>query len=188
MRSLDLRQTRPKRSHVAKKREEDTTWTCNRCTLAHNSSTSQNCRACGAKRQRKRDDVSDLSYNPVHTLAMYVPLSLFLQLHTNPTNSTRKRGLVKPPPPKLTDKEWTNIETQSKTRHQESCPICREQFKLSEQVILSCGHVFHRQCLRSFERFVRTSKRSCPICRKQNCTLLYLHKYVSYRKAFFFTH
>ena len=51
------------------------TWTCNQCTLAHNSNIRQSCRACGAKRQRKRDDVSDLSYNPVHTLAMYVPLS-----------------------------------------------------------------------------------------------------------------
>ena len=91
MRSLDLRQTRPKRSHVAKKREEDTTWTCNRCTLAHNSSTRQNCRACGAKRQRKRDDVSDLSYNPVHTLAMYVPLPLSITSHQHNQLNQEKR-------------------------------------------------------------------------------------------------
>ena len=32
------------------------------------------------------------------------------------------------------------------------------------KVILSCTHVFHRQCLKSFERFCRGT-RVCPICR-----------------------
>ena len=95
MSSLNI-QIRPKKSNVVqKKREEDMTWTCNQCTLAHNSNIRQSCRACGAKRQRKRDDVSDLSYNPVYTLAMYVPLSLFLffllQYMTSHTANQEKR-------------------------------------------------------------------------------------------------
>ena len=167
-RSLDFRFPKSmSRSNSLKK--EGGTWTCNRCTLTHNSNTRQNCRACGTKRQRRRDDVTDLQYERKLTLAM-------------------KRGLVKPPPPKLTEKEWDSIESQSKTRHQDSCPICREQFKLSEQVILSCGHVFHRQCLRSFERFVRSSKRSCPICRKQNCTSLIFHNLCLFNNTFNITY
>jgi hypothetical protein len=32
------------------------------------------------------------------------------------------------------------------------------------QVLLSCSHVFHQQCLASFERHVRV--KACPLCRK----------------------
>ena len=145
-RSLDIAKPISRR----KKRNEGT-WTCDRCTIANNLNSWKNCRACGAKRVRKCNDVSDLEYNPKLSLA-------------------QKRGLVEPPPPKLTESEWHTVEKKSQKRHEDICPICREQFKLSEQVILSCGHVFHRKCLRSFERFVRSSKRACPICRKQNCT------------------
>lgn len=34
------------------------------------------------------------------------------------------------------------------------------------QVLLSCSHVFHQTCLKSFERY--TSTRCCPICRAQH--------------------
>lgn len=102
-------------------------------------------------RRPERNDVSDLHYDPQPTLA-------------------QKRGLVEPPPARLTDREWESIERKSCHREgpDDFCPICREPFKLKEQVILSCGHVFHRQCLKSFENFVRANKRSCPICRKAN--------------------
>jgi hypothetical protein len=33
------------------------------------------------------------------------------------------------------------------------------------QVLLSCSHVLHAQCLASFERHTRT--KCCPLCRKQ---------------------
>lgn len=32
------------------------------------------------------------------------------------------------------------------------------------QVLLSCSHVFHQQCLASFERHMRV--KACPLCRK----------------------
>jgi len=37
---------------------------------------------------------------------------------------------------------------------------------MSRQVILSCSHVFHRACLRSFEKFSKNVV--CPICRAQD--------------------
>lgn len=43
------------------------------------------------------------------------------------------------------------------------CPICLQDFGEDEQVLLSCSHVFHKACLRSFERF--SGRRSCPVCR-----------------------
>lgn len=33
------------------------------------------------------------------------------------------------------------------------------------QVLLSCSHVFHKQCMASFERFARN--KCCPLCRVQ---------------------
>lgn len=45
------------------------------------------------------------------------------------------------------------------------CPICMETFKATDEVLLSCGHIFHKVCLRSFENFIRTGDLSCPICR-----------------------
>ena len=32
-----------------------------------------------------------------------------------------------------------------------------------DQVLLSCSHVFHERCIRSFERF--SHEKCCPICR-----------------------
>ena len=72
------------------------------------------------------------------------------------------------------------------------CPICKEDFKNDDQVfaatpactlhalqpaplplrthpvqvILSCSHVFHAACIRSFERF--TGAKACPLCRSRD--------------------
>ena len=35
------------------------------------------------------------------------------------------------------------------------CSICCEHFGMEEQVLLSCSHVFHKQCIISFERYAR---------------------------------
>jgi WD40 repeat protein len=46
------------------------------------------------------------------------------------------------------------------------CPICYENFfdkKYPSIVSLSCGHVFHKKCIK--EAFIRTSH-NCPVCRK----------------------
>ncbi|XQJ31185.1 Ring finger domain/IQ calmodulin-binding motif containing protein, putative [Leishmania guyanensis] len=66
------------------------------------------------------------------------------------------------------------------------------------QVILSCSHVFHTQCFRSFERYVRAQQRAdalgvavataplaCPVCRTQNYhkRIFYEGKAVAQRAA-----
>lgn len=66
----------------------------------------------------------------------------------------QKRGLVACPPPKLSRDDWDRCEKQAEARGDlaHPCSICRELFGVKEQVILSCSHVFHLDCLTSFER------------------------------------
>ena len=40
-----------------------------------------------------------------------------------------------------------------------------EGFKDGREVLLSCTHIFHRHCLSSFEIFMKSEERSCPVCR-----------------------
>lgn len=40
-----------------------------------------------------------------------------------------------------------------------------EGFKDGREVLLSCSHMFHRHCLSSFEIFMKSEERSCPVCR-----------------------
>lgn len=55
-------------------------------------------------------------------------------------------GLVPAPVPKLTGEQWSAVRERARARGdaQEPCPICQEEFKDSEQVLLSCSHVFHK--------------------------------------------
>ena len=50
-------------------------------------------------------------------------------------------------------------EVQEKSRAREDscgeCVICREDFKNEDQILLSCSHVFHKQCIDAFERFAK---------------------------------
>lgn len=71
-------------------------------------------------------------------------------------------------PPKLSEKGWSAILQRANERNiwERPCPICHVHFKLDDQVILSCSHVFHRDCLKSFESFSRV--RICPICRTKD--------------------
>jgi hypothetical protein len=118
-------------------------WLCETCTLM-NKEGSPVCEACGSA-----------YIDPERRVA----LSL-----------AQKRGLVKAPPPKLTKGEWHEAIIKSETRGDsaEPCSICLAPFGLQEQVILSCTHMFHKDCLASFERFLRVDQRTCPLCRKKN--------------------
>eukprot|EP00913_Durusdinium_trenchii_P033070 g30960.t1 len=62
-------------------------------------------------------------------------------------------------------RQWEVVKHRSDTREDSEvpCSICLEDFRMRPQVILSCSHVFHGECLRSFERFA--GKRQCPLCR-----------------------
>lgn len=110
-------------------------WVCEACTFENDEDQPQQhererCSACGTFRA-KADARTSL------TLA-------------------QKRGLVACPPPKLSRDEWEICEKQAEERGDlaHPCSICRELFGVKEQVILSCSHVFHHDCLTSFERCV----------------------------------
>ncbi len=75
------------------------------------------------------------------------------------------RGLEPRAPPPLTTEEWVVNETKAIERGDaDTCPICLDSLATSDQVILSCAHTFHANCLSSYEKFSR--KRCCPVCRK----------------------
>ncbi|XP_042527529.1 RING finger protein 32 [Dipodomys spectabilis] len=83
-----------------------------------------------------------------------------------PLTLAQKLGLLAPPPLPLSAQEWERVKQRS-VLHGDSkqpCPICKEEFELRPQVLLSCSHVFHKACLQAFEKF--TNKKTCPLCRK----------------------
>ncbi|TMW57432.1 hypothetical protein Poli38472_003357 [Pythium oligandrum] len=85
-------------------------------------------------------------------------------------SSEYRKVWVEAPPPKLSRDDWERCENQALERGDVNhpCSICRESFGVQEQVILSCSHMFHLACIQSFERFLRTKQRVCPLCRKDN--------------------
>lgn len=82
------------------------------------------------------------------------------------------RGLVKAPTPAevtvLTREEWAGMEQRIFERKDAVCPICMEHFKDGHEVLLSCSHMYHRNCLSSFEKFSKSADRFCPVCRSCN--------------------
>ncbi|XP_004860389.1 RING finger protein 32 isoform X2 [Heterocephalus glaber] len=92
-----------------------------------------------------------------------------------PLTLAQKLGLFAPPPPPLSPAEWERVKQRS-VLHGDSelpCPICKEDFKLHPQVLLSCSHVFHRACLQAFEKF--TNKKTCPLCRRNQYQTRVIH-------------
>ncbi|KAH8613745.1 hypothetical protein ERJ75_000775200 [Trypanosoma vivax] len=103
----------------------------------------------------------------------------------------QKMGLVPLPPPAPSEEEWSRIEVSvlGRIRRQPMgsnvCYICHDAFYATmeqRQVLLSCQHVFHEQCLRQFERFARQLRGKhdatplcCPVCRNKH-----------YHKRFFY--
>ncbi|GAQ90141.1 hypothetical protein KFL_006050035 [Klebsormidium nitens] len=80
----------------------------------------------------------------------------------------QKYGLVAKPPPRLSVEEWEEAHKRSRARRDSRlpCPICRDEFRDGEQVLLSCSHVFHKTCLASFERYAQ--QKCCPLCRTKH--------------------
>lgn len=85
-----------------------------------------------------------------------------------------KMGLVEKPPPPLSSGEWSKIQEKSNVRGDTECPICLSAFTDGkQQVILCCSHVYHEDCLNSYERHFGSNK--CPMCRGAN----YYRRYVT---------
>lgn len=88
-----------------------------------------------------------------------------LRRHQASLTLAQRMGLVAEPSKPLTTAQWEAIRKASDTRDDSSvpCSICLDDFRERSQVILSCSHVFHHECLRSFEQF--SGARRCPLCR-----------------------
>ncbi|KAL2777899.1 RING finger protein 32 isoform a [Daubentonia madagascariensis] len=92
-----------------------------------------------------------------------------------PLTLAQKLGLFEPPPLPLSSDEWERVKQRSILQgdSMQPCPICKEEFRLHPQVLLSCSHVFHRACLQAFEKF--TNKKTCPLCRKNQYQTRVIH-------------
>ncbi|XP_041670485.1 RING finger protein 32 isoform X2 [Cheilinus undulatus] len=92
-----------------------------------------------------------------------------------PLTLAQKLGLVASPGERLTEDEWMQVKARSVHQGESAqpCAICREEFQLQPQVLLSCSHVFHQACLQAFERFSR--KMCCPLCRKEQYETRLIH-------------
>lgn len=134
-------------------------WQCEACG-ALSDAASRACGKCAAARPETRALLA-----PKHTLA-------------------EARGLVAAPAARLTGERWAELELQARQRGaaSEPCPVCLEALGMREQAMLSCGHLFHRACIDSFERFQAAqgashgrragqtqaqvlANRKCPLCR-----------------------
>eukprot|EP00962_Isochrysis_galbana_P026567 scaffold8247_cov116-Isochrysis_galbana.AAC.12 len=87
-----------------------------------------------------------------------------------PLSLAQRMGLVEAPAAPLAPEDWDVIAERSRQimtgAERACCTICLAPFRGDQQVLLSCSHVFHRDCLRSWERYSRS--RCCPVCRKQH--------------------
>ncbi|XP_053465363.1 RING finger protein 32 isoform X2 [Nycticebus coucang] len=64
-----------------------------------------------------------------------------------PLTLAQKLGLFEPPPLPLSSDEWEKVKQRSVLQgdSMQPCPICKEEFRLHPQVLLSCSHVFHKK-------------------------------------------
>jgi len=89
-----------------------------------------------------------------------------LRRHRASLTLAQRMGLTSEPDKPLSAEQWEAVKRASDLREDSDtpCSICLDDFRQRPQVILSCSHVFHSECLRSFERF--SGGRRCPLCRK----------------------
>ncbi|ESO93624.1 hypothetical protein LOTGIDRAFT_161737 [Lottia gigantea] len=99
-----------------------------------------------------------------------------LDIKPPPLTLAQKFGLVDAPKQLLTEAEWNGVKIKSNIREdsKQPCVICKEDFGLQQQVLLSCSHVFHRACLQAFEKY--TGKKTCPMCRHKQYQSRVIHE------------
>ncbi|XP_072307467.1 RING finger protein 32 [Eucyclogobius newberryi] len=92
-----------------------------------------------------------------------------------PLTLAERMGLVVGPVEKLTEEQWSLVKVRSAQQGESAhpCAICKEEFHLKPQVLLSCSHVFHRACVKAFEKF--SSQKCCPVCRRRQYETRRIH-------------
>lgn len=88
-----------------------------------------------------------------------------IRRHVASLSLAQRLGLVQGPAQPLSADQWEAVKHASDARDDSdaACSICLDDFCMRPQVILNCSHVFHGECLASFERFA--GSRRCPLCR-----------------------
>eukprot|EP00128_Syssomonas_multiformis_P008236 Colp12_sorted_trinity150504_noHs@785 len=62
--------------------------------------------------------------------------------------------------------DWCLVERKAQQQSCEDCAICITPLSARPCMLLSCAHVFHEQCIDSFERYsTHGSLHHCPVCR-----------------------
>lgn len=95
---------------------------------------------------------------------------------TRTLSLAQRRGLLPVTTPSMTKEiiikplEWYVLEGHiaRKADPDYCCPICMDNFLTHDEVLLSCGHLFHTICLRSFENFMKNTDLTCPLCRSKH--------------------
>jgi len=123
---------------------------------------------------KKQQVVKNISYSdcndrPLFEMHRHQQKEFVIKTKVNSDLSlAEKHGLIKTSNMgKLSEEGWLIVKRKSKIRNDSAqpCPICKDFYKPTmQQVLLSCSHSFHRQCISSFEKF--SAKIECPLCRK----------------------
>ncbi|CAD8208058.1 unnamed protein product [Paramecium octaurelia] len=62
--------------------------------------------------------------------------------------------------------DWISIKKVALERREVDCTICLQSMVNAKVFLLSCSHMFHANCLNSFERYSMAQINNCPICRQ----------------------
>ena len=85
---------------------------------------------------------------------------------TNSKTSKLEKYIDKITKDKISEKtNWDKIMKDVNSKHVDICAICMCDSYGKKNYVLSCSHVFHKNCLESFERFDPYYTKKCPICR-----------------------
>lgn len=137
--SMAIPRSRPERAPIVI--QESGTWSCSICAMRNNWRDGDSCKNCFQNALYSSSNNSSLrSESDVDGGGR----SFAHNRRTQPSQEI------------LSSEQWANLEIKAAHRQDEGnsdpCSICLEDFKRGvPQLLLSCSHIFHAQCLRSFE-------------------------------------
>lgn len=77
-------------------------------------------------------------------------------------NSSRSHSVF----PLISNEVYIKSEIEKGKYVKQKCSFCETAFSINDLAILTCGHVFHLQCLMNFRKNSNPRNHMCPICRQ----------------------
>lgn len=123
----------------------------------------------------------------VHTHDIYTALNkIYPPLLQGASRTLAQRcGLVPGPAALLTPEQWDAVKERYRRRRgsdplddsfdTDTCAICREPFRDEQQLLLSCSHSFHAQCLACFERSCSSNTHAPALRRHDSSSTAHVH-------------